>query len=478
MGRLPQVGDHRRGVHGQRAVEPGRVGLLEAELRQQPHRPGQRRPPGEQVGGRHQPDPMQPLRWHRMSGRPVRSVLLLCWRDTGHPAGRRQRGLPAAHRRPAGRSRASTSRCAPRAIRVRPRREVVDGVRINRAGGALLGLRLGGAGDGAGPHRARSAAAGAARRGDRHPERHAVPGPAGLRPPGRSCWCTTATASSGRWRAAGPGGSAGSSSRGCRRRLHRRNQYVTVSLPSARDLTDLGVNAEQIAVVRNGLDEAPADTLTLPRVGRATRRGAVAAGAAQADRGRAGRRRRAATTACPACTSTSSAAAGGATASSTTRALLGISDAVTFHGHVDDMTKHHVLQRCWVHVLPSRKEGWGLAVTEAAQHGVPTIGYRSSGGLTDSIVDGVTGLLVDDRDELVDRARAAADRSGAARSARRQGAGAQRRVLLARKAPTRCATCWSRCSPDSGSAAWSRRHLRVSRRPRPRRMQPEALPDR
>jgi glycosyltransferase involved in cell wall biosynthesis len=54
-----------------------------------------------------------------------------------------------------------------------------------------------------------------------------------------------------------------------------------------------------------------------------------------------------------------------------------------------------------VHVLPSLKEGWGLAVTEAAQHGVPTIGYRSSGGLTDSIVDGVTGLLVDDHDELV-----------------------------------------------------------------------------
>ena len=55
-----------------------------------------------------------------------------------------------------------------------------------------------------------------------------------------------------------------------------------------------------------------------------------------------------------------------------------------------------------MHILPSRKEGWGLAVTEAAQHGVPTIGYRSSGGLTDSIVDGVTGLLVDDHAGLVD----------------------------------------------------------------------------
>jgi glycosyltransferase involved in cell wall biosynthesis len=80
-----------------------------------------------------------------------------------------------------------------------------------------------------------------------------------------------------------------------------------------------------------------------------------------------------------------------------------VSDAVTFHGHVDDVTKHHVLQSCWVHVLPSRKEGWGLAVVEAAQHNVPTIGYRSSGGLCDSIVDGVTGILVDNHAELVDR---------------------------------------------------------------------------
>ena len=44
-----------------------------------------------------------------------------------------------------------------------------------------------------------------------------------------------------------------------------------------------------------------------------------------------------------------------------------------------------------------------MAVVEAAQHAVPTIGYRSSGGLTDSIVDGVTGILVDDSRELADR---------------------------------------------------------------------------
>src|SRR5262249_19061361 len=82
---------------------------------------------------------------------------------------------------------------------------------------------------------------------------------------------------------------------------------------------------------------------------------------------------------------------------------LGIADAVTFHGHVDDVTKHHVVQSSWVHVLPSRKEGWGLAVVEAAQHKGPTIGYRSSGRLTHSIVYGVTRIFVDKHAQLVDR---------------------------------------------------------------------------
>ncbi len=185
-------------------------------------------------------------------------------------------------------------------------------------------------------------------------------------------------------------------------RLHRRNQYVTVSLPSARDLVALGVGNERIAVVRNGLDEAPAQTLSGPRapaprlvvlsrlVPHKQIEDALEAVAELRPRmpglhldivGGGWWRQR--------------------LVDHVHR--LGISDAVTFHGHVDDVTKHHVMQTSWVHVLPSRKEGWGLAVVEAAQHTVPTIGYRSSGGLTDSIVDGVTGMLVDNRAELVDR---------------------------------------------------------------------------
>jgi glycosyltransferase involved in cell wall biosynthesis len=120
---------------------------------------------------------------------------------------------------------------------------------------------------------------------------------------------------------------------------------------------------------------------------------------------------------------------------------LGISDSVTFHGHVDELTKHALVQRSWVHVLPSRKEGWGLAVIEAAQHGVPTVGYRSAGGLTDSIVDGVTGLLVDGPDELAEHLerlltdRVLRDELGAKAAARstefswQQSAAAMGRVL-------------------------------------------------
>ena len=51
-------------------------------------------------------------------------------------------------------------------------------------------------------------------------------------------------------------------------------------------------------------------------------------------------------------------------------------------------------------LLPSVREGWGLAVIEAALQGTPTVAYRTAGGVAESIHDGVTGLLVDTPDEL------------------------------------------------------------------------------
>ncbi|MGH3677146.1 MAG: glycosyltransferase family 4 protein [Mycobacterium sp.] len=335
-----------------------------------------------------------------MSARCVRSVLLLCWRDTGHPQG----GGSETYLQRIGAQLAEsgisvTLRTAGYAGA--PRREVVDGVHVNRAGGRhsvyiWAGLAMVLARIGLGPLRnARPDVVIDTQNGIPFLARlaygrrvavlvhhcHRELWPVAGRRTARFGWFVESRLSV--W-------------------LHRRNQYVTVSLPSARDLTDLGVTAQHIAVVRNGLDEAPAETLHRPRsdkprlallsrlVPHKQIEDALDAVARLRSRipglhldvvGGGWWHQRLVDHA----------------------QLLGISDAVTFHGHVGDVAKHQVLQRAWVHVLPSRKEGWGLAVTEAAQHGVPTVGYRSSGGLTDSIVDGVTGLLVDDHDELVVR---------------------------------------------------------------------------
>ncbi|MGZ8742995.1 MAG: glycosyltransferase family 4 protein [Nocardioides sp.] len=87
------------------------------------------------------------------------------------------------------------------------------------------------------------------------------------------------------------------------------------------------------------------------------------------------------------------------------RAELGLEDAVTFPGHVDERTKFEELSRACVHVLPSIKEGWGLSIIEAARVGVPSVAYRSAGGVQESILDGVTGRLADSEDDLLEVVR-------------------------------------------------------------------------
>jgi glycosyltransferase involved in cell wall biosynthesis len=332
--------------------------------------------------------------------RPVRSVLLLCWRDTGHPQGG---GSEAYLERIGAQLAESGVRVTLRTARYpgARRREVRDGVQISRAGGPYsvyiwAGLAMVLARIGLGSLRkARPDVVIDTQNGLPFMARWAF---------GRRVAVLVHHCHREQWPVAGPvmGRIGWFVESKLSPRVHRRNQYVTVSLPSARDLTGLGVQPGHIAVVRNGLDEAPAQTLTVPRS--ATPRVVVlsrlvphkqiedALEAIAALRGRI-----------PGLHLDILGGGWWQQRLVDHAALLGISDAVTFHGHVDDETKHYVLQQSWVQILPSRKEGWALAVTEAAQHSVPTIGYRSSGGLTDSIVDGVTGLLVDDHDELVDQ---------------------------------------------------------------------------
>lgn len=73
---------------------------------------------------------------------------------------------------------------------------------------------------------------------------------------------------------------------------------------------------------------------------------------------------------------------------------------IEFLGHVTERTKFEELSRAWVHVLPSVKEGWGLSIVEAGHAGTPSVAYASAGGVTEAILDGVTGLLATDEADL------------------------------------------------------------------------------
>ena len=73
---------------------------------------------------------------------------------------------------------------------------------------------------------------------------------------------------------------------------------------------------------------------------------------------------------------------------------------VTVHGHVDDLAKSTILSRATLLLVPSVREGWGIVVSEAAAHGVPTIGTDIP-GLRDSVVQNETGLLTADSPEAM-----------------------------------------------------------------------------
>lgn len=330
---------------------------------------------------------------------PLNSVLLLCWRDTGHPQGG---GSETYLQRIGAHLARSGVRVTLRTARYdeSARREVVDGVEIQRRGGPYsvyvrAGLAMVAARVGVGPLR------------HVRPDvvvdtQNGLPFLARLAY-GRRAVVLVHHCHREQWPVAGPVKSRIGwfvESR-LSPRLHRRNQYVTVSLPSARDLTELGVRADHVAVVRNGVDAAPQASLTAPRspTPRVVVLSRLVPHKQIEDALDAVARLR------PRIADLHLDVVGGgwwAQRLVDHAERLGIADAVTFHGHVDDAVKHAVLQHSWVNVLPSRKEGWGLAVVEAAQHGVPTIGYRSSGGLSDSVVDGVTGILVDDLEDLVE----------------------------------------------------------------------------
>ena len=180
-------------------------------------------------------------------------------------------------------------------------------------------------------------------------------------------------------------------------RVYRCCLYVTVSEATRRGLVRLGVDAQRLTVVHNGLEPVP------PPVAERSAQPLLVAVSRLAPHKRL---EHAIDTVARLSARWPELRLGPVGQGPWLRPLrdhaqrAGVADRVVFRGWVDEHAKHAVLDRAWLHLCPSVKEGWGIVVMEAAAHGVPTVAYRSAGGVAESVHDGETGLLVDDFDSF------------------------------------------------------------------------------
>ncbi|MDQ3155608.1 MAG: glycosyltransferase family 4 protein [Actinomycetota bacterium] len=181
-------------------------------------------------------------------------------------------------------------------------------------------------------------------------------------------------------------------------RLYRHCRYVAVSTATRDELGELGVERERVTIVHNGNDPAPAvqggraTTAHICVVGRLVPHKqiehAIDALAQLRDE-------------FPDLILDVVGAGWWDEELREYATLHGVAQRVNFHGFVDEQEKHEIYARSWLMALPSLKEGWGIVIGEAGTHSTPTVAYRSAGGTKESIDDGVSGVLVDSREEFV-----------------------------------------------------------------------------
>ena len=164
---------------------------------------------------------------------------------------------------------------------------------------------------------------------------------------------------------------------------HRKNLFVTVSASTFAGLTEIGVDADRIRLICNGVEPAPPPAprssepmfLALGRLAEYKRidvllklweRVRSVVGGKLVIAGDGPERNRLAQLAGP---------------------------DVVFTGRVSEGEKHRLLSSAWILLHPASIEGWGIVVAEAAVRGTPAIGF-SVPGLRDSVVHNETGLLV------------------------------------------------------------------------------------
>jgi glycosyltransferase involved in cell wall biosynthesis len=81
------------------------------------------------------------------------------------------------------------------------------------------------------------------------------------------------------------------------------------------------------------------------------------------------------------------------------RAELGATDWVQLPGRVGEDELLSLYRRAWVVASSSQREGWGMTLTEAAACGTPAVATNIAGH-ADAVLDGESGLLVDDVEDL------------------------------------------------------------------------------
>jgi glycosyltransferase involved in cell wall biosynthesis len=81
------------------------------------------------------------------------------------------------------------------------------------------------------------------------------------------------------------------------------------------------------------------------------------------------------------------------------RTELGADDWVHLPGRVPDDELVSWYRKAWVVASTSQREGWGMTLTEAAACGTPAVASDIAGH-RDAVVDGESGLLVDDLGQL------------------------------------------------------------------------------
>ena len=176
--------------------------------------------------------------------------------------------------------------------------------------------------------------------------------------------------------------------------VNRRNDYVTVSHSTKAELVALGVREQAIRIVHNGFSAAPAGA---PAVRWSSSPSVVVLGRLVPHK-QVEIAMDAVADLLPTVPGLTLHVIGQGWWERRLREhadRLELGSAVTFHGFVDERTKHALLAQAWVLAMPSLKEGWGLVVIEAAQHHTPAVAFEGAGGLSESIDNGRTGVLVD-----------------------------------------------------------------------------------